>query len=187
MRGVIQIGVRWNTVRCSTSGAMAGTYWIALGAGADRRDAFPRERLAVIPARRVKRPAAEPLGARDRRDDGNVEHAEPADEHVGRERLAGLGVQLPLLVGLSPATRRVIVGVRAHVACVRRTGRCSVRGTRGSPAASRTCGSTTGSARTSTSRGATARRTWRPDTRCRARCRRRRRSVRRSCSRTRRG
>ncbi len=30
MRGVIQIGVRWNTVRCSTSGAIAGTYWIAL-------------------------------------------------------------------------------------------------------------------------------------------------------------
>ena len=27
---MIQIGVRWKTVRCSTSGAMAGTYWMAL-------------------------------------------------------------------------------------------------------------------------------------------------------------
>ena len=27
---MIQIGDRWNTVRCSTSGAIAGTYWIAL-------------------------------------------------------------------------------------------------------------------------------------------------------------
>ena len=30
MRGVIQIGERWNTVSCSTSCAIAGTYWIAL-------------------------------------------------------------------------------------------------------------------------------------------------------------
>src|SRR4051812_40230839 len=30
MRGVIQIGERWNTVTCAADGAIAGTYWIAL-------------------------------------------------------------------------------------------------------------------------------------------------------------
>jgi len=29
-RGATQIGVRWKTVRCSVSAAMAGTYWTAL-------------------------------------------------------------------------------------------------------------------------------------------------------------
>ena len=84
MRGVIQIGVRWNTVRCSTSGAIAGTYWIA---------------LAPVPIDATRSPASDLLWShRDEWNErprnrsapgmsgthGHVEHAEPADHDVAR-------------------------------------------------------------------------------------------------------
>ena len=64
-------------------------------AGADRRDPLAGERLAVIPARRVERAAAEAVGAGDVGHDRNVEHAEPAHDDVGGERLAGRGRRAP--------------------------------------------------------------------------------------------
>ena len=79
--------MRWNTVRCSTSGAMAGTYWTALAPVPIDATRSPATGRLWSQREEWKARPGEALGAGDVGDMGDVEHPEATD-HARRPRTA---------------------------------------------------------------------------------------------------
>jgi hypothetical protein len=94
--------VRWKTVTAAARPAIAGTSWMATGAGADHGHPAPVDRDGRIPAGGVEGRPGEPRRARQRRDHRAGELADRRHQHVGDQLGAVGGVHHPVPAGGVP-------------------------------------------------------------------------------------
>ena len=161
--GMIHGAVRWKTCICSTSGAIAGTNWIAEAPVPITATRLPVDVVVVVPLRGVEHAALEAVQALDVGRLGIAQRAGGGDQHAGAERRRASVSTRPALLVLVPVgagDRRA----EADVSARRRSPRRRAAGRPRSRAAWSRCASSPGWARTRRSRGATGRRSRSPDT-----------------------